>query len=102
MMQTNCGYDPIIQACNVSYRYADATVPVLDHVNLTIHRGDFTAFIGQNGAGKTTLAKTFNGLLQPASGELLVSGHSTRGSEPSQLARLVGYVYQNPDHQIFA
>ena len=94
--------DPIIEVRNVTYRYAGSRVNVLDQVSLTINRGDFVALIGQNGAGKTTLAKTFNGLLQPSTGDLLVDSKNTRSAGLAQLARVVGYVYQNPDHQIFA
>jgi energy-coupling factor transport system ATP-binding protein len=102
MASSKMSNDPIIDVRNVSYRYPGSTVNVLDHVNLTIHRGDFVALIGQNGAGKTTLAKTFNGLFRPKSGDLLVDGLNTRTTGLARLARVVGYVYQNPDHQIFA
>ncbi len=102
MTSTTMSNEPIIDVRDVSYRYGGSKVDVLDHVSLTIRRGDFIALIGQNGAGKTTLAKTFNGLLRPTTGDLLVGGQNTRTAGLSQLARLVGYVYQNPDHQIFA
>ena len=71
-------------------------------VSLTIQSGEFIAFIGQNGAGKTTLAKTFNGILTPTSGNVIVNSHETRAAGLDMLARIVGYVYQNPDHQIFS
>src|SRR5579859_1103054 len=102
MANSRMSNDPIIEVRDVSFRYPGSTVNVLDHVNLSIHRGDFIALIGQNGAGKTTLAKTFNGLFQPVSGNLLVDGLNTRTAGLARLARVVGYVYQNPDHQIFA
>jgi energy-coupling factor transport system ATP-binding protein len=57
--------------------------------------------IGQNGAGKTTLAKHLNGLNKPASGSVTVNGQDTRSLKVSALSRTVGYVFQNPDHQIF-
>lgn len=93
---------PIIQVQDVSHQYESNAKPALDHVNLTIHRGEFVAFIGQNGAGKTTLAKTFNGILMPTGGNVFVDGHETRAAGLDTLARVVGYVYQNPDHQIFS
>jgi len=93
---------PIIEARDVSYQYEGSTTTVLDHVDLTIGRGEFIALVGQNGAGKTTLAKTFNGLFKPTNGDLLVDGENTRTAGLARLARIVGYVYQNPDHQIFA
>lgn len=93
---------PIIEVRDISYYYEGTPTPALDHVSLTICRGEFVAFIGQNGAGKTTLAKTFNGILTPGSGEVLVEGRETRAAGLDVLARIVGYVYQNPDHQIFS
>jgi len=84
------------------FRYASGVADVLRGVNLRIDHGEFVALIGQNGAGKTTLAKHFNGLLKPSSGSVRVMGRDTRAAPVADLARAVGYVYQNPDHQIFA
>lgn len=93
---------PIIQVRDVFHQYEGNASPALDHVNLNINRGEFVAFIGQNGAGKTTLAKTFNGILTPSSGDVVVDGQPVRTVGLDVLARQVGYVYQNPDHQIFS
>lgn len=93
---------PIIDVRDVSFQYEGSPTPALDHVSLTIAPGEFVALIGQNGAGKTTLAKTFNGILSPTGGEVFINGHDTRVTSLATLARIVGYVYQNPDHQIFA
>jgi energy-coupling factor transport system ATP-binding protein len=87
---------------DVVFRYAPNTPDILRGVTLRIDRGDFVALIGQNGAGKTTLAKHFNGLLRPSAGTVRVLGTDTRTAGLADLARTVGYVYQNPDHQIFA
>jgi energy-coupling factor transporter ATP-binding protein EcfA2 len=92
----------MIQVRDVQYLYEGNPVPALDHVSLNIDRGEFVAFVGQNGAGKTTLAKTFNGILVPTSGEVIVEGRESRAAGLDVLARIVGYCYQNPDHQIFA
>ncbi len=74
---------------------------VLRGVSLHIDRGEFVALIGQNGAGKTSLVKHFNGILQPVKGGVRVNGRDTREIPYSEMASHVGYVYQNPDHQIF-
>jgi energy-coupling factor transport system ATP-binding protein len=91
---------PIIEVRDLSFNYGAG--PVLDQVNFAIRRGEFLAIIGQNGSGKTTLAKHLTGLLRPTHGEVLVDGHDTRTTGSVQLSRFTGYVFQNPDHQIFA
>lgn len=85
---------------NLTYRYADGTV-ALRNVNLAIHEGEFIALIGQNGSGKTTLSKCLNGLFKPTEGRVIVDGLDTRHSSITDMATRVGYVFQNPDHQIF-
>lgn len=91
-----------IEVADVTFRYAAGAPDILRGVTLRIDPGEFVALIGQNGAGKTTLAKHFNGLLRPTAGTVRVLGRDTRSSSLADLARTVGYVYQNPDHQIFA
>jgi energy-coupling factor transporter ATP-binding protein EcfA2 len=92
----------ILEAKDLMFRYPGSAAPVLQGVNLNIKEGEFVAILGQNGSGKSTLAKQFNGLLKPSSGEMFVRKKSTTALKHRQLARLVGYVFQNPDHQIFA
>lgn len=67
-----------------------------------IRAGEQIAWIGANGAGKSTLARLANGLLRPSHGKVLVGDWDTRGHAVSELARRVGYVFQNPDEQLFA
>ncbi|HOR19425.1 MAG TPA: energy-coupling factor transporter ATPase [Brevefilum sp.] len=93
--------EPLIQCQNLSHTYK-GEVEALKKVNIEIHRGDMVAIIGQNGSGKTTLAKHFNGLLLPTEGEILVNGKPTREQGIFALGKSVGYVFQNPDHQIFS
>lgn len=73
----------------------------LNGINLDIKKGDFVALIGQNGAGKTTLVKHLNGLLRPSSGSIMINGQDTGNLSIAVLSQKVGYVFQNPDHQIF-
>jgi energy-coupling factor transport system ATP-binding protein len=84
----------------MSYAYPDGT-KALDGINLEIFHGEMMALIGQNGSGKTTLSKCLNGLFKPTSGEVLVDGLDTKTSSIVQMVRRVGYVFQNPDHQLF-
>lgn len=90
----------MIKVKDVHFTYSN-DVEALRGVSLTIHDGEFIAIMGQNGAGKTTLVKHFNGLLKPARGEVVVDGVSTRKVSVAKLARKVGFVFQNPDHQLF-
>jgi energy-coupling factor transport system ATP-binding protein len=92
---------PVIELQDVSFDY-ERGVTVLADVNLTIREGEFVAIIGRNGSGKTTLAALLNGLTLPTRGCVLVRGRDTRKVGTGQLASDVGYVFQNPDHQIFA
>jgi cobalt transport protein ATP-binding subunit len=92
---------PLVSAVNVEFRY-EAGPPALAGVSLTVRTGEFLALVGQNGSGKTTLAKMLNGLLQPTSGRVLLEGQDIRSLSLNQVAGDVGYVFQNPDHQLFA
>ncbi len=92
----------LIEVKNLSFSYAESNTPVLTDVNLSVCQGEILAVIGQNGSGKTTLVKHFNGLLRPVKGEIFVNGESVKKKTVAEMARKVGYVFQNPDHQIFA
>jgi len=73
---------------------------ILNDISFKVQAGEFVALVGPNGAGKTTLLKHFNGLLKPDTGSVTVCGRDTRKSKTSELARLVGFLFQNPDQQI--
>ncbi len=78
-----------------------AGVEALRGISAAIEPGEQVAIVGQNGSGKTTLVKHFNGLLQPTSGSVTIGDSDTRGVSVAKLARRVGYVFQNPDEQLF-
>jgi energy-coupling factor transport system ATP-binding protein len=71
-------------------------------ISLTIDSGEQVAIVGQNGAGKTTLVKHLNGLLQPTSGSVQIGDWNTKEHSVAKLAKRVGYVFQNPDEQLFS
>lgn len=85
---------------NLSFRYPNGVL-ALQGVSLEIAPGEQVAIIGQNGAGKTTLVKHLNGLLLPSEGRVLIGDWDTRHHSVAKLARRVGYVFQNPDEQLF-
>jgi len=91
----------LVAAQDVQFRY-DSGAPALRGVSLEVAAGSFTALIGQNGSGKTTLAKHLNGLLRPHAGRVLLDGADMQTLPFERVAAAVGYVFQNPDHQIFA
>jgi energy-coupling factor transporter ATP-binding protein EcfA2 len=92
----------ILKAEELRYTYPTYYVEALRGIDLFVQEGEMIAILGQNGSGKTTLAKHFNGLLKPSSGRMWVQNKSTTAYSHRELARWVGYVFQNPDHQIFA
>lgn len=92
--------DIFIEVNNLNFIYPDGTHALKD-INLTIHKGELIALIGQNGSGKTTLSKCLNGLYKPTSGDVIVDGLNSKQTSIVQMVKRVGYVFQNPDHQLF-
>jgi energy-coupling factor transport system ATP-binding protein len=96
------GYgEAVIEVEGLAHRYPNG-VAALEGVDLEIRQGEFLAILGQNGSGKTTLVKHFNGLLKPTEGEVRVGGVETVKQGIRRLGERVGYIFQNPDHQIFS
>jgi energy-coupling factor transporter ATP-binding protein EcfA2 len=73
----------------------------LKGVDLAFPAGSVSAIVGQNGSGKTTLARCLSGHLRPTAGTVEVDRQDVRRMSVRQRAATVGYVFQNPDHQIF-
>lgn len=93
--------DKIIDVQDLVYCYSDGT-RALDGISLSIEDGEFVALVGQNGCGKTTFSKCLNGIFKPTEGKIYVNGIDTSvAKEKKQLVKNIGYVFQNPDHQIF-
>ena len=91
----------MIEVEEVHFTYPNG-VEALKNVSLIVNNGEFIAIMGQNGAGKTTLVKHFNGLLKPSKGVIRIDGVETTKTSVAALARTVGFVFQNPDHQLFS
>jgi energy-coupling factor transporter ATP-binding protein EcfA2 len=90
----------VARAENLTLAYGGA--PVLEDMSLDVHAGQFVAIMGDNGSGKTTLLRCLMGLLKPQGGRAEVLGQDTQQVPVSSLAQHVGFIFQNPDHQLFA
>lgn len=86
---------------NLHFTYP-GDVQALQDVSLTIENGEQLAIVGQNGAGKTTLVKHLIGLLKPGAGRVFVGDWDTQEHSIAQLSHRVGYIFQNPDDQLFS
>ena len=90
----------VLNATDLTHTYKGG-VTALKGVSLSIYENELVSIVGQNGSGKTTLVRHFNGLLRPTSGSVSLFGEPTQKLTVSQMSRRVGYVFQNPNHQIF-
>lgn len=90
--------EPLLRMQAVSHRYASGTM-ALQGIDLAIRPDEVVAICGANGSGKTTLVKHFVGLLKPTTGEVEVFGRRTREMSVGEIARHVGFVFQDPEHQ---
>lgn len=84
----------------VSFSYPGDFLAV-DNISMEIKAGENVAIVGQNGAGKSTTVKMMNGLLKPTKGDVIVGDMNTKNYTTAQISKYVGYVFQNPDDQIF-
>lgn len=89
---------PMLEFDDVSFTYGDHVV--MEHVSFTVERGEFVALLGPNGTGKSTSLRLADGLLRPTAGTVRVDGKDTAATRVSELARQVGFLFQNPDRQI--
>jgi len=90
---------PVLSMHNVSYAYQDCFQ--LKDVELEVFAGEIVAITGPNGSGKTTLLKLAAGIFQAECGEIQVLGKSIRGLSIAEATEKVGFLFQNPDHQLF-
>ncbi len=97
----------VIVARGLGFKYSGSTFPAIQGVDLSVRSGEFVLLTGPSGCGKTTLCRCLNGLIPnfyqgELTGELLVDGVSVASQLTSELSRKVGYVFQNPENQLFA
>jgi energy-coupling factor transporter ATP-binding protein EcfA2 len=96
-----------ISARNLSFSYAGAEKPSMENINITIEKGEFVILTGPSGCGKTTFCRCLNGLIPnfysgELTGDLEVDGVNVVGKTTAELATHVGFVFQNPENQLFS
>lgn len=96
-----------ISARNLSFKYAGAEKPSMEEVTFSIEKGSFVILTGPSGCGKTTLCRCLNGLIPnfysgELTGELQVDGVNVEGKSTAELATHIGFVFQNPENQLFS
>ncbi len=85
---------------HLSYCYPHQLQPALADANLAVRKGDFVAIVGPNGSGKSTLMKHLVGIIRPSPGHVYLHGKDIHELSLREIARQVGFVFQNPEHQI--
>ena len=93
--------ETILTVKNLVHVYPNGNKAV-DKISFNVREREFMAVLGHNGSGKTTLVKHFNALLAPTEGDVIIYGKNTRDHSIFEIGKEIGYVFQNPDHQIFA
>jgi energy-coupling factor transport system ATP-binding protein len=91
---------PVLRFAEARFCYPGADAPALDGVSFHLDPGDGVALFGANGAGKTTLLRLAMGLVKGAAGMVELGG-TAPGPDPEDRARLAGYLFQQPEAQLF-
>jgi osmoprotectant transport system ATP-binding protein len=84
----------LIEILNVSKAYAGSGSQGVSGLSLNVAKGEFLGLIGPSGSGKTTTLNMVNRLVEPDRGEIRIDGRATALSDPVQLRRGIGYVFQ--------
>jgi len=90
---------PFLKLSRVSVRRE--SYPILHDIDLNISQGEFVALMGPNGSGKSTLLQTMMGFYKPENGKISTFGEDLSKIKTSSLVREIGFIFQNPDHQLF-
>lgn len=92
---------PLIHVKGLYHAYPNDFV-ALRNISMEVYEGEFIAIMGRNASGKSTLVKHFNGLLKATKGTVIVDGVNVKETSCAELARGIGYVFQNPNDHLFA
>jgi energy-coupling factor transporter ATP-binding protein EcfA2 len=90
--------EKIITVDHLGFQYPDGTRALKD-INFEVRQGLLTGILGPNGSGKSTIASLMVGLRKPTEGDLMIMGMSIKKLNVNSIARRVGFVFQNPEHQ---
>lgn len=85
---------------NIEFYYSPEKI-IFKNISLQLKSGEFTVMMGLNGCGKTTLGKLMVGILQPVSGHIYIGGQGIEKYNLSQIGIRIGYLFQNPEQQLF-
>jgi energy-coupling factor transport system ATP-binding protein len=91
-----------LELSQVTFFYPPKTIPAVKRINLGLEKDGVTAIVGPNGCGKTTLTRLMIGVLQPAEGRICLEGRPLTDYSLAEIGRRIGYVFQNPDVQLFS
>ena len=92
-------HEKIIQIKNLNIKLNGKTI--LHDFTFDLKRGQMIALMGPNGSGKSTLLQSFMGIFKPDSGSVIGFGRDFSKVATSSLIRKIGFIFQNPDHQLF-
>jgi len=76
-------------------------IELLNNINLSVNQSDMVTLIGNNGVGKTTLSKLIIGAIKPDKGKILLDGRDLQSYSKFEIGKKVGYLFQNPQLQLF-
>ncbi|NSL77159.1 MAG: ABC transporter ATP-binding protein [Thaumarchaeota archaeon] len=98
--------EAIIKFNDFSFKYSSSKTNILENINLSIESNEITVLAGPTGCGKSTLLRSIVGLIPNMydgeySGEVIVDGIRIKDAEIKEIAERVGFVFQNPENQIF-
>jgi len=85
----------------VAFSYPQKTSPAVIGINLSLKKSGITAIVGPNGSGKSTLTKLMLGILPASEGQIYLEGRNITEYSLAEVGRRIGYVFQNPDLQLF-
>ena len=91
----------MLELSHVTFQYGKNLPIVLDDISLSFDQGECIAVTGRNGSGKTTVTRLLTGLEKPTEGTVRYDGTDVTKEEPSDRSRFIGYVFQQPDRQMF-